>query len=397
MCQSSYEEEQGKMICHMPPKRPPISPKQSQRSDFDESEFNDAALQQARLRLLMLPHNEALLTERMQAISQLASIYWRRNQFDEAIALWEQLIEQARRHNNTTILAICYASLATTHSQKGDHDAAILNAKRALVYDAAHPTVLLMLGSAFDAKGDDASAFLWWRRLLKLNPTFQQTYEYLGSLHFRRGEFVEAERYLLKALELEPDSDTGLNELGNMYITIERFDDALLLLKKAQRLYPTSGSAFNNMGNCYLKMGCYEEARRLFEKRIQLRTNDALAANIGLGLIYRLQPDSQSLEKSKQHFRRALEIHASKTAMLLTRLIEHDARRALSLVGLGDPACVSAWRELLVNPQIRSVGVGPIKDWRSSMALLQRSPQPPLGVDEVAALLADPALDRRAK
>jgi tetratricopeptide (TPR) repeat protein len=373
----------------MPAKRPPILPKQPRRSDFDESEFSDAALQRARLRLLMLPHSEATRNERARAITHLASIYWRRQQFDEAIMLWQQLIEQAKQGNDPAILAMCYAALATTYAHKGDYDAAILNGKRALVYDPNSPAVVLMLGNAFDAKGDDASAFLWWRRLLKMHPDFQQTYEYLGSLHFRRGEFVEAERFLLKALEMEPESDTCLNELGNMYITMERFEDALPLFKKAQQLYPESGSAVNNMGNCYLKMGRFEEARSAFEKRVQMRPSDALAANIGLGLIYRLRSDEGAVVKSKEHFQSALAIYATRAAMLLTRRIEHEARRALCLVGLGDLSCVDVWREILAHPETRHVGVGPKKDWRLSVALLQEAPEPPWGVDEVAALLAE--------
>lgn len=381
----------------MASKRPPISTKRPKRSDFDEAEFSDAALQQARLRLLMLPPGDAARNERVRAITQMASIYWFRHQFDEAISLWLQLIEQAKQFNDTAILAICYATLATTYSHKGDYDAAILNAKRALVYDPNNPLVILMMGDAFDAKGDDANALFWWRRLLKMHPDFQTTYEYLGSLHYRRGEFVEAERYLLKALQLEPDSDTSLNELGNLYVTSERFEEALAIFKRALEFDPANSNAFNNIGNCYLKMGRYEDARRAMEKRIQLSPANALAANIGLGLIYRTQPGEDALEKSKMHFRRALEIQTSGRALLLTRRIEHEARRALAQLGADDPASVAAWREVLTKPEIRSVGVGPIKDWRLSVALLQQAPQPPLGVDEVAALLADLPHQQRSK
>ncbi len=364
------------------------APKQTPPEKHKDMDISDGALQQARMKVLMLPQNAMFNRQRGRALTDLASIYWKRLEFDEAISIWKQLINMSHQENDRAALGLSYAALATTYSQKGEYLLAIENAKKALAYEPNVPTVMHMLGSAYDAAGDDDNAFLWWRRLIKQHPTFQFTYEMIGGLHFRRGEFVEAEKFLLKALELEPESDVGINELGNMYVTLGRYEEALARFRDAMRLHPDSASAYNNAGNCYMKMGRYEESRRMYLKRIEVRARDALSAHIGLGMISRLEPTPKALEASVRYFQRGLEIYKSGKARLLARIIEHEARGAIILTGLSDPSCVEVWQTLLQNSEIAKVGVGPVIDWRFSVDLMRKSPHPPAQIEEVAQILA---------
>lgn len=345
-------------------------------------------LQQARLKLLTLPKHPATENARSRALVDLASIYWRTGDYVAAVAVWQQQIKVAEAQGDKTALAMLHAALAGTYAHSGDATKAIETAKQALIYDPRNLQALYALSMAYDAAGDYDNSLRWARRLLTFAPDFQMAYEQIGGIYCRLGDFAQAEKYLRRALELDPKSITGLNELGNMYIAQARYTEALAQFDAAQRAHRDEPNSHNNRGNCYLHMGRLAEARRSYEQRIKLYPADAFSAHIGMGVIERQDPTPQARERSDAHFRRALEIHASKEARLLARLLEHEARRALALTGLGDEQALVVWQAVLADPQLASVGPGACKDWLFVAEKLAHCPHPPPRIAEIVALLA---------
>jgi len=366
------------------PERKPI-PKRTTPLGED---ISDTTLQRKRAQLVTLPFQPQTENARGKLLVDLAGLYWRRGEYSPSVDVWQQLLKMAEAGGDPEFLAKVHSTLSATYAHSGDSTTAITHAKRALVYDPHSMEAMFALGLAYDHAGDYPNAIRWWQRLLLSHPELQHVYDSLGSIYARQGDYGEAERFLQKALAMDPTEDTTLNELGNLYVTLGRYQEAQDLFKKAMRLDPKRASASNNLGNCYLRMGRIEDARRAYEQRVQMRPEDALWANIGLGIIYRSFPSEKALAKSKAYFEQALDIYAGQQARLLTgRLIEHEVRRALTLTGLDDREGWALWSALMNNPDIHHVGPGPWDDWLFCLRLLARGHKPPAHIQEIIELV----------
>jgi tetratricopeptide (TPR) repeat protein len=355
---------------------------------MDAAEFSEAALQRTRMQLMLLPPGEATQRQRNRLLVDLAHIYWRQHNYPAAINAWRQVIDAARKEDDRDILGTAYTALATTYAHSGDTDNAVHFAKQGLAYSPHNVNLMYGLANAYDFAGDIDNAFRWVRRAITQDASFQMAYELLGRLHFRRGEYALAEQYLEKALELDDESTVAMNELGNMYTVMRRYQEALALFHRARRAEPHNPTAHNNIGYCYMRMGKLDEAKRWFDQRVKMKPDDALSAQIGLGLVVRSLPGANALAQSEYHFRQGIEIHKSQKARLLgSRLIEHDARRALALTGLDGAQGLAAWQEVAAQPAFGLVGPGPLSDWQIGLRLLADSPFPPTYLDEIASLI----------
>jgi hypothetical protein len=95
----------------------PNRPSQPESDLPTDEETSDGALQRARYKLLIAPPGSKFSAARARAMADLAQVYWKRMQFDEAIAIWHQLLELVQKRGDRRHLSMIHAALATTYAQ----------------------------------------------------------------------------------------------------------------------------------------------------------------------------------------------------------------------------------------------------------------------------------------
>ncbi len=363
------------------------------RTTSDGRDISDAYLERLRLQVVMLPQTPATRHQRQQLLVELADVYWSRNEYPSAIAVWQQVLKSAQTAGDQNYLGRVLATLALCYAHSGDAEAAIEPAKRALVFNPHNSEALMAMGVAYDVAGDFDNTALWLARLVRYHPTFQQAYMLLGALHVRLAQYDVAESYFKKAATLgegqawPEDDETALNGLGNMYIMQGRYEEAHKLFRKTISRYPDRPLTYNNLGNCYMHMGRLQDAKRIYEKRVRMRPDDALWAVIGLGLIYRTFPTEKALARSNDYLQQARNIFESQHARKLAgRLVEYEALGAFALIGLDAVDALGAWEVIMTDADSQNIGPGMWAEWLFILTILAASPQPPTCIQAAIAL-----------
>ncbi len=148
---------------------------------------------------------EAALAEGLEVLPEGLELLWaqagfleRRNDFEGAIAIYEQMYERAP---NAPVIANNLASLISTY--RDDEES----------LDRAYTVARRLRGSDF--------------------APFQDTY---GWIAYRRGDYEEALEHLEPAAEALADNPLAQYHLGMTYIAVGRTDDALVSLTRAIEL-----------------------------------------------------------------------------------------------------------------------------------------------------------------
>jgi tetratricopeptide (TPR) repeat protein len=231
-------------------------------------------------------------------------------------------------------------------------------------------------------------------RLLAELPETRETAAARADLHYTLGGLYTWDRKQGEALEhfraahelAERLEDTqrqvwSLNGLGIVYADLGRHEEAIAAYRRAIDLDPEYASPHNNLGDTYLQLGRLEEARAESQERVHLSPDDALSAQVSLGIIARHRGDD---EQATRHFRRAVATWDRAQQRKLQSPFALLENKALALLGLGRPdEAVATLREALAQRL-----PGDSIDFYC-YDLLAESPDPPAGLDEMVALLQE--------
>jgi superkiller protein 3 len=119
--------------------------------------------------------------------------------------------------------------------------------RRALSFDAKHPTALYMLGHALTI----------------------------------RNQFEEAEKVLKKSVEVSPNSFVSYTLLGSLYLRRARLDDAEKVLTKALTVVSSNerkrlAQEFETIGDSFMKIGKSKDAGRLYRQAMALDSSKTI-------------------------------------------------------------------------------------------------------------------------
>ena len=297
--------------------------------------------------------------EKMKLMSDLAAIYWKRAEFKSAIKVWKTLSEWPEVQSMPELHASTLQTRAMNHSNRGEHEEAIELAERALKLAPESPENFYAAGGAYDFAGQTDQAMEYWRHALTLNPTMSCVIESMAISMSRIQKYDDSEDLFRQAIEMK-EGIISLNGMASLLIYLHRYDESLEYLRRCKEIAPDSPFAHTNSGNCYLHMEQLEDAEAEFREATDILPEEALTPVLGLAVIHHHRGD---LEAAEELFQQALKLHGTRLSWSMTRWHEHDARRAMALVGLGDPEAIEVWETVLQNPDVRLLGEGPVLDW----------------------------------
>ena len=219
------------------------------------------------------------------ALDLLASLYYTRNDYTGAVALYQRA-SMLRPSTGDFIykIGLCYR-------QEKDFEKAILYFKKAIAIDSSNATYYGQLGYCyyFTANYDSSAAFC-----IKAIFYDDQNSSYYSNLAlaYQKLDSVEQEIGVYsKMIGLHhPDEISNLYyQIGSLYFSKNRMSEAIIAYKKALAIRPAYAAAFYFLGNSYEVANNIPAAIKAYEEFIQLTASDSTQKAMRESLKYRLK------------------------------------------------------------------------------------------------------------
>jgi protein O-GlcNAc transferase len=233
-----------------------------------------------------------------QALSNLGAICARREQFSEAVALYEKALKADPKlvpvHFNMAIalgqlkaydkaaqhLRIFLKSypdeararqlLGLALMETGDARGALAELETSYKLNPKDGSILYALAVA-NARVGDADRAAELLRQSQTNPAQGKLIE--GLIEYRRGRFAEAKALFKDVLQINPDAGPALTALGRLELLDHNDTEAIRLLERALRLNPSDAESTYQLGVLYDRNGRSEEGVKLLRRATGLRAN----------------------------------------------------------------------------------------------------------------------------
>lgn len=213
-------------------------------------------------------------------LQQQATHYLAQNQYAEAIALYEQCIEQSP----DTISLYWYLGLALL--LKGDELEAQSTWLSVLSQDDPNQihqfvddltTVLIVEAQRRLQYADFVAAEKICRQILDLDPTHEGAYLNIADVLFKQGRLEEAIACYQQLLNLKPNDVSIYNNLGVLFDLQGRFLEAIACYQTIIQNDPDNATAYYNLGQLSEQQGNITDAIAHYQKVIQLQPNNGAA------------------------------------------------------------------------------------------------------------------------
>jgi tetratricopeptide (TPR) repeat protein len=184
------------------------------------------------------------------------------------------------------------ALLHFSRQQFGD---AVALWQRALELSPDHLETLVYLGSALRSLGENGAAAAHYERVLQLQPKMPEIFYNLGNIRQDLGEVEKATRCYQKALTLKPDFALAAYNLGNICRDQGHLHEAIQCYQHAINSDPQHAPSYNNLGNALKYQGDLARAIPCYEKALECQP-DYLEARYNLGnAFYEMEEFSNAL------------------------------------------------------------------------------------------------------
>jgi tetratricopeptide (TPR) repeat protein len=183
----------------------------------------------------------------------------------EAIKILEELI--AAKEKKPEI----YLMLASVYEAMNDYDKAMAVVKEGLEQHSRNVDLIFRRGVILDKKGDKEGCIQQMRSVLEIEPDHAEALNYIGYTYAEQGvRLDEALSLIEKASKLRPDSGYIFDSLGWVYYQKGQYDDAIRYLEKAAVLTPDDPTINEHLGDAYFKNERYEESLKRYKKALSL-------------------------------------------------------------------------------------------------------------------------------
>lgn len=171
----------------------------------------------------------------MESLIKIGDIYRRAEQFDDAIAAYDEAEDRIGADNILPDFWHLYYVRGMALERKGDWERAEQDLQAALDFKPNQPYILNYLGYAWADQGknlDKAREMI--EKAARLEPNDGYIIDSLGWILYRDGEYKKAVKHLERAVELLPYDPTINDHLGDAYWKVGRKLEAKFQWKRAK-------------------------------------------------------------------------------------------------------------------------------------------------------------------
>lgn len=252
-----------------------------------------------------------LAPEELQGMLELAMLYVRKQQTDNAFNLLEQIKENlseaesvpnsflfqyrytlalayelvddtAKSHEILSDLIALdktftpgYAALASSYLKKNKLEVAEFIIHRGLDRGKEDPSLYNLLGVITERMGDLEKSQVWYDKSLSISPTFVPALVNKGILSIRKYDYENAENVLKKSLSLQRNHIEAHTALALVYMRTGKPKAAKILLEKVLEIDPQNSNSRYNLALLTLhSLDHPYQAMRLFYEVLQSSTEN---------------------------------------------------------------------------------------------------------------------------
>ena len=256
---------------------------------------------------------------------ELAGLYARRNQADEAIAAGTAALERDPDNKEAhRVLGLVYGARAGASGipPGGAVDRAIEHLERAR--DPLTPDVglYLTLGRLYVTAGESAKAIEVLNVLLEAEPQFAEALALVAEAHEAQGEWDEAAAVYERAVRSNPRRMRYRRQLASALLSAGQSELALDVLRELVRVRPDDAGGWYLLSDLELELNNYDAAEAAARRVIELEPEGLRGAYVlssVLGAQHEYQAMVDALEPAARAAR-ATGIAPGQTASLLRRL-----------------------------------------------------------------------------
>jgi tetratricopeptide (TPR) repeat protein len=222
----------------------------------------------------------------------LSVLTFQRNRvWHDDLSLWQDIVKKspgkARAHN----------VLGLTYKDRGEHEKAIAEFKRALKADPKFYFAQNNLADLYVRLGRDDEAHRTFKQILKENPDFASAKYSLANFYFKRGDFSRAEQLYRDIPKRSPNYSNAQFTLGSIYIKLDKLQEAVQAFRVSLEKNPHNAKAHYRLGAIYHGQNNFDMAENCYIRALQLNPG-YMEALFNLGGIYTSRGMLQKAEKA---------------------------------------------------------------------------------------------------
>ncbi len=240
-----------------------------------------------------LEHARSIAGTNAEIASLLVDIYVRKQQWQQAFEICDQLI----LNSNTAALGFHLKGL--THLQKKDTTAAIDSFKKSLEKEprAVEPLQMLISSYANTKQVDVATTFLEGH--VKAHPELIHAQEILGSVYRQTGKLSQAQQILEDALKKEPTRIPAYRELLAVYLAQKQPEKVSALFNEGLQKNPDNFDLLVLQAQYAQSIGNNDLALSNYEKAHKLKPNAEVIKNNLAVLLIEKYPTDENLRRAQ--------------------------------------------------------------------------------------------------
>lgn len=140
----------------------------------------------------------------MVAYVMLASIYRRKNEYDQAIKILDKAVELDPKFANA------YGNRGFAYLQKGDFEKAFADYNKVVELEPKDDLGYVGRAMVYSRQGNFEKTIESYNKAIELNPDYWLIYYNRGYQYWKQNEKIKAEADCQKAKELKPEQDKGI-------------------------------------------------------------------------------------------------------------------------------------------------------------------------------------------
>jgi tetratricopeptide (TPR) repeat protein len=203
----------------------------------------------------------------VQPLFEQAVTLHRRGQFDQAKALYEQILQLEPRHFDATHL------LGLMACQQKDHAAGLPLIHQAIAINPQNAGPYSNLGVIYKELKQFDEALKFQSKAIELDPGFSKAYFNRGNLHKALKQQDLAIQDYNKALELNPQDAEALVNRALVYFELKNYSTAEKDLDRAIEINPHLGDAHFNRGLLMTRLLKFDQALISYRNTLVLTPN----------------------------------------------------------------------------------------------------------------------------
>ena len=199
-------------------------------------------------------------------LRNIGEYFFEKNQFREALSIFEQVVESTRSYELFEKIAYCY-------EQMGDFPSALEYYQKAALLDKNRLWLLKRMAWCYRKSGMYENALTYYHDAERIEPEDLQIQAWLGHTYMEMEHYEEALKYYFKVEYLQPENHKVHRPISWCSFMLGKLENARKYLEKSLE-WGSSKNDYINLGHVYWCMGNKTKAIENYRKSLNASSRD---------------------------------------------------------------------------------------------------------------------------